>query len=86
VRDANGVELFGERQALFACAVDGQFVAVDEVVDLRHHRVQQSGHGGDEDEGTHEDACVEMQATQQRRDAVGPGGNGVENIVRFGGH
>ena len=86
VRGANGVELLGQRQPLFACAVDGQFVAVDEVIDLRNHRVQQAGHGGDEDEGTHEDACVEMQATQQRGDAVGTGGYGVEYVVRFGGH
>jgi hypothetical protein len=62
----DGAELLGQREALLADMVDGQFVAEHRVVDLGDHGVEQSGDGRDQDERADEDAGVEVQSQQQR--------------------
>lgn len=63
-RLAGGFHLNCER---FRLAVRGdlQLVAVDDGLDLWGRRVEQSGHGGDEQERADEDARVEVQAQQE---------------------
>jgi hypothetical protein len=62
VGSACGSELICQRKPLSAHPLDGQLVAKREGVNLRDHRVQQAGHGRDQDERADEHAGIEMQS------------------------
>ena len=64
MRGAHGAELLGQRKPLIADVVDGELMAVDRVVELGDHRVQQAGDSGDQDERADENTGVEMQSKQ----------------------